>query len=156
MKSTRRHKRSGLYNGAEGLPAKSKADKRWTPQSHGWIRRQQVQTIPLLRRTVTGTRFKLYCMWLPGDFNLTQGKQEANMSSPPSLMGVLQQVFDQLDYAIAAIDTAADNIEKKDARQLKTTKWLVDNVDWEVNGLAMAVEATAALTTPWDGIAGSS
>ncbi|KAL4403529.1 hypothetical protein CABS03_15180 [Colletotrichum abscissum] len=134
MKSTRRHKRSGLYNGAEGLPAKSKADKRWTPQSHGWIRRQQVQTIPLLRRTVTGTRFKL----------------------PPSLMGVLQQVFDQLDYAIAAIDTAADNIEKKDARQLKTTKWLVDNVDWEVNGLAMAVEATAALTTPWDGIAGSS
>ncbi|KAK0367596.1 hypothetical protein CLIM01_15046 [Colletotrichum limetticola] len=94
----------------------------------------------------------------PDDSTTSQNRDRHEVQTvvPPSLMGVLQQVFDQLDYAIVAIDTAADNIEKKDARQFKTTKWLVDNVDWEVNGLAMAVEATAALTTPWDGIAGSS
>ncbi|KAL4403303.1 hypothetical protein CABS03_15088 [Colletotrichum abscissum] len=92
----------------------------------------------------------------PDDSTTSQNRDRHEVQTVVSLMGVLQQVIDQLDYAIVAIDTAADNIEKKDARQLKTTKWLVDNVDWEVNGLAMAVEATAALTTPWDGIAGSS
>ncbi|KAL4403185.1 hypothetical protein CABS03_15449 [Colletotrichum abscissum] len=62
----------------------------------------------------------------PDDSTTSQNRDRHEVQTvvPPSLMGVLQQVIDQLDYAIVAIDTAADNIEKKDARQLKTTKWL--------------------------------
>ncbi|OHE90305.1 hypothetical protein CORC01_14392 [Colletotrichum orchidophilum] len=87
------------------------------------------------------------------DSNGSQDQDRHEIQDGESTTRVFPELQDKVDCVIVAIETAVDNMIKENAVWFKTTAWLLDDLYWNVNSLAIAVEATAALTTPWDDIA---